>query len=126
MSTTERAFANLANITGQPAAEKARIDEVQRGIDFTMRQTIADRYNPRELTPNMAVTPAGAGKVHVPGEWEPPAGWSEPTPMVTPESHSTDEAVRRLADHFAPHGPESPLRKAGGVPLLPGVGGPKE
>jgi hypothetical protein len=126
MSTTERAFANLANITGQPAAEKARIDEVQRGIDFTMRQTIADRYNPRELTPNMAVTPAGAGKVHVPGEWEPPAGWSEPRPMVTPESHSTDEAVRRLADHFAPHGPESPLRKAGGVPLLPGVGGPKE
>jgi hypothetical protein len=126
MSTTERAFANLANITGQPAAEKARIDEVQRGIDFTMRQTIADRYNPRELTPNMAVTPAGAGKVHVPGEWEPPAGWSEPTPMVTPESHSTDEAVRRLADHFAPHGPESPLRKAGGVPPLPGVGGPKE
>ena len=126
MSTTERAFANLANITGQPAAAKARIDEVQRGIDFTMRQTIADRYNPRELTPNMAVTPAGAGKVHVPGEWEPPAGWSEPTPMVTPESHSTDEAVRRLADHFAPHGPESPLRKAGGVPLLPGVGGPKE
>ena len=126
MSTTERAFANLANITGVPDAEKARIAEINRGIDFTMRQTIRESgYNPNQLNPNMAVTPAGAGKVHVPGEWEPPApGWSEPQPLVTPQSHATDEHIRRLADHFAPHGEASPLRKTGGIPLLPG--GPKK
>jgi hypothetical protein len=123
MSTTARAFANLANITGQPAAEKARLDEVNRAIARTMVEVVAGRHNPNQLTPNVTVAPAGAGKVKVPGEWEPPAGWSEPTPMVTPEARATDEAVRRLADHFAPHGPESPLRRGetGGVPLLPGV-----
>jgi hypothetical protein len=126
MSTTEQAFANLANI-GPSEAEKARLAEINRGIARTMAETIRERgYNPNQLTPNVNVPPAGAGKVKVPGEWEPPAGWSEPTPMVTPESRSTDEHIRRLADHFAPHAPESPLRRGetGGVPLLPG--GPKE
>jgi hypothetical protein len=125
MSTTERAFANLANLTGQPAAEKARIDEVNRGIDFTMRQVIARdaRHNPNQLEPNSVVRPDGAGRDYVPGTGGfTGEGWSEPTPMVTPESRSTDEHVRRLADHFAPHAPESPLRKTGGVPLLPGHG----
>jgi hypothetical protein len=119
MSTTERAFANLANITGQPASEKARIDEVNRGIDFTMRQVIARdaRHNPNQLSPNVKVTPDGAAMAKVPGE-----RWADPTPMVTPESRSTDAHIQRLADHFEPHGPASPLRKgAGGVPLLPGV-----
>jgi hypothetical protein len=127
MSTTEKAFANLANITGQPDAERARLAEINRGIDLTMAQTIRESgYNPNELNPNLNVTPAGAGKVKTPGEWEPPTpGWSEPRPLVTPQSHATDEHVRRLADHFEPHGPESPLRKAGGIPLLPGTGGPK-
>jgi hypothetical protein len=130
-STTEKAFANLANITGQPDAEKARIAEVQRQIDFTMAQTIRESgYNPNQLNPNLAVTPAGAGKVHVPGEWEPPQGtpgWSEPQPLVTPEARATDQAIERLADHFQPHGVASPLRKTGGIPLIPGgTGGPKE
>jgi hypothetical protein len=131
MSTTEKAFANLANI-GPSEAEKAKLAEVNRSIARTMAEIVLTRVNdgsyrdPNQLTPNLKVTPAGAGKARVPGEWEPPAGWSEPQPLVTPESHSTDEAVRRLADHFAPHGPESPLRKAGGVPLLPGVGEEKK
>jgi hypothetical protein len=116
------AFANLANI-GPSAAEKAKLAEINRGIDATMRETIRDSgYNPNQLGRNFAVTPGGAGKDHVPGTWEPPApGWSEPQPMVTPESRSTDEHIKRLADAFAPHGPESPLRKTGGVSLLPGV-----
>jgi hypothetical protein len=126
MSTTERAFANLANI-GPSAAEKAKHDEINRAIARTMGDVVRDRYNPRELSPNVKVQPASAGEAKVPGEWKGPApGWSEPQPLVTPESHSTDEAVRRLADHFAPHGPESPLRKTGGISLLPGIGGSKE
>jgi hypothetical protein len=128
MSTTERAFANLANITGQPEAEKARIDEVNRSIARTMSEVVArdSHHNPNQLTPNFTVRPDGAGKDHVPGTWDPPQrGWSEPQPLTTPSSRSADEHIRRLADHFAPHGPASPLRKeAAGVPLLPGV--PKE
>jgi hypothetical protein len=38
MSTTERAFANLANI-GPSAAEKARLDEINRSIAKTMAET---------------------------------------------------------------------------------------
>jgi hypothetical protein len=129
MKSEDVAFSRLAAI-GPSAAEKARLAEINRGIDATMRETIRESgYNPNQLRPNLAVTPAGAGKDHVPGTWEPPApGWSEPQPMVTPESRATDEAVRRLADHFAPHGAESPLRRGetGGVPLLPGVGEPEK
>jgi hypothetical protein len=130
MRSEDVAFARLAAIGPSPA-EKARLAEINRGIDASMAETIRESgYNPNQLSRNFAVTPSGAGKDHVPGTWEPPAGppagWSEPTPMVTPESRSTDEAIKRLADHFAPHAPESPLRKTGGVPLLPGVGGPKE
>jgi hypothetical protein len=116
MSTTERAFANLANI-GPSAAEQARIDEINRTIARTMAEVVATRsYNPNQLTPNFTVTPSGAGKDHVPGTWDGPSaatpGWSEPQPLTTPRARATDEHVRRIADHFAPHAPASPLRKA--------------
>jgi hypothetical protein len=72
MSTTERAFANLANI-GPSAAEQARIDEVNRTIARTMAEVVATRsYNPNQLTPNFTVTPSGAGEAKVPGTWEGP------------------------------------------------------
>jgi hypothetical protein len=146
MSTTEKAFANLANI-GPSEAEKAKDREVQRAIARTMAEVVADRHDPiHALGKSEKVTPVGVVLTTTPG-------WSEPTPLTTPEARATDEHVRRLADHFAPHAPESPLRPeepegagvealkatvaraqaildrleeapkvaTGGVPLLPGV-----
>lgn len=128
------AFSRLAAIGPSPA-ERARNDEIQRGIDQSMAQTIREAgYNPNALGRNFAVTPAAGAVVTKPDPWEDASynarlkaaagpGWSEPKPLVTPQSAATDEHIRRLADHFAPHGPASPLR-TGGVPLIPG--GPKE
>jgi hypothetical protein len=96
------------------SAEEER--RVQAGIDDCMRSVVADQlggraYDPwRDATstirnPAMKLTPVGAAPVHTPGE-----RWVDPLPMKSPEARATDEHIRRIADHFAPHGPASPLR----------------
>jgi hypothetical protein len=64
MKSEDVAFARLAAI-GPSAAEKARDDEVQRGIDATMREVIRGaKYNPNALdAPMVKVVPQGAVKV---------------------------------------------------------------
>jgi hypothetical protein len=68
MNSEDVAFARLAAIGPSPA-EKARLAEINRGIDQTMREVIADRkYDPYELDkrpdgshrPPELVTPVGA------------------------------------------------------------------
>jgi hypothetical protein len=68
MRSEDVAFSRLAAIGPSPA-EKARLEEINRGIDLTMRQVIADRkYDPYELDkrpdgshrPPEVVTPVGA------------------------------------------------------------------
>lgn len=61
MGTEDVAFSRLATIGPSPA-ERARNDEIQRGIDATMREVIAGaKYNPNALDmPMTKVTPVGA------------------------------------------------------------------
>jgi hypothetical protein len=68
MRSEDVAFSRLAAI-GLSPAEKARLEEINRGIDATMREVIADRkYDPYELDkrpdgshrPPELVTPVGA------------------------------------------------------------------
>jgi hypothetical protein len=68
MKSEDVAFARLAAI-GPSAAEKARNDEVQKSIDFTMAQVIRDaKYNPNALdAPMTKVVPQGAPVVKEPG-----------------------------------------------------------
>jgi hypothetical protein len=64
MKSEDVAFARLAAIRPSPA-EKARNDEVQRGIDATMREIIRDaKYNPNALdAPIAKVVPQSAVRV---------------------------------------------------------------
>jgi F420-dependent methylenetetrahydromethanopterin dehydrogenase len=68
MKSEDVAFARMAAI-GMSPAEKARLDEINRGIDFTMRQVIRDqKYNPNALdAPMTKVVPQGAPVVKEPG-----------------------------------------------------------
>lgn len=61
MRSEDVAFSRLAAIGPSPA-EKARLEEINKGIDFTMAQVIRDaKYNPNALdAPMVKVTPAGA------------------------------------------------------------------
>jgi hypothetical protein len=61
MGTEDVAFSRLATIGPSPA-ERARNDEIQAGIDATMREVIAGaKYNPNALdAPMVKVTPVGA------------------------------------------------------------------
>jgi hypothetical protein len=113
----EIALSRLAQI-GPSEAERMRLTEINRGIDATMRDVVADQlkgraYDPwRGATstirdPATKITPAGAAPVRTPGE-----RWVEPRPMASPEARATDEHIRRIADHFAPHAVASPLRAA--------------
>jgi hypothetical protein len=75
MRSEDVAFARLAAI-GPSAAEKTRLEEINKGIDATMRDVIRDRYNPNALdAPMVTVTPQGAAPAKVPGEpsepWKP-------------------------------------------------------
>ena len=85
MRSEDIAFARLAAIGPSPA-EKARLEEINKGIDQTMREVIAaPKYNPYELDkrpdgshrPPEVVTPVGAPVVKEPGvpEWK---GLAEP------------------------------------------------
>jgi hypothetical protein len=104
-TTTDVALERLSTI-GPSAAERARNAEIQRGIDATMREVIREaKYNPNALdAPINKVVPQGAVPAHTPGE-----RWVDPRPLATPEDRTTDEHIRRLADHFGPHGSQSPL-----------------
>jgi hypothetical protein len=64
MRSEDIAFARLAAIRPS-AAEKARLEEINKGIDFTMAQVIRDaKYNPNALdAPMVKVVPQGAAKV---------------------------------------------------------------
>jgi hypothetical protein len=73
MRSEDVAFSRLAAIGPSPA-EKARLDEINRGIDASMAETIRDaKYNPNALDmPIIPVTPVGAVPANVPGEpWKP-------------------------------------------------------
>jgi hypothetical protein len=61
MRSEDVAFARLAAIRPS-AAEKARLEEINKGIDFTMAQVIRDaKYNPNALdAPMTKVVPQGA------------------------------------------------------------------
>jgi hypothetical protein len=80
MRSEDVAFARLAAI-GPSAAEKARIDEINKSIDITMRQVIRDaKYNPNALdAPMTKVVPQGAAPVSIKGRWKRPrlclGGW---------------------------------------------------
>jgi hypothetical protein len=64
MKSEDVAFARLAAI-GPSSAEKARLEEINKGIDFTMAQVIQDaKYNPNALdAPMVKVVPQSAVKV---------------------------------------------------------------
>jgi hypothetical protein len=64
MKSEDVAFARLAAIGPSPA-EKARLDEINKGIDATMREVIRDqKYNPCALdAPMVKVVPQGAVKL---------------------------------------------------------------
>jgi hypothetical protein len=86
MKSEDIAFARLAAI-GPSAAEKARLEEINKGIDFTMRQVIRDaKYNPNALdAPMTKVVPQGAAKV------------AEPRPSLLP-GVPTEPVKPRLRD----------------------------
>jgi hypothetical protein len=110
MGTTEEVALERLAAIGPTPAERARNAEIQRGIAATMADVVRERaYNPNQLTPNVVVRPAGAGPAREVGVPVRTPGWSEPTPLASP---ATDEAIRRIADHFAPHAAASPLREA--------------
>jgi hypothetical protein len=71
-----------------------------------MKQVIRDaKYCPQALdSPISRVTPQGAVPVAK------PAGerWVEAQALRTPETASTDAAIRRLVDHSLPHQPGNP------------------
>jgi hypothetical protein len=85
MRSEDVAFARLAAI-GPSAAEKARIDEINKSIDITMRQVIRDaKYNPNALdAPMTKVVPQGAAPAKEPGvpEWK---GLAEPWKSSLPQ-----------------------------------------
>jgi hypothetical protein len=68
MKSEDVAFARLAAIRPS-AAEKARLEEINKGIDFTMAQVIRDaKYNPNALdAPMTKVVPQGAAPAKDPG-----------------------------------------------------------
>jgi hypothetical protein len=68
MRSEDVAFSRLAAIGPSPA-EKARLAEINKGIDFTMAQVIRDsHYDPRHaLDKPEKVTPVGAVPAREPG-----------------------------------------------------------
>jgi hypothetical protein len=87
MKSEDVAFARLAAI-GPSAAEKARLDEINKSIDITMAQVIRDaKYNPNALdAPMTKVVPQGAVKVA-----------EDPRPSLLP-GVPTEPAKPRLRD----------------------------
>jgi hypothetical protein len=85
MKSEDVAFARLAAIRPS-AAEKARLEEINKGIDFTMAQVIRDaKYNPNALdAPMTKVVPAGAAPAKEPGV---PLLPGVPTPRPIPWDH---------------------------------------
>ena len=80
----------------QPTEEERRI---QAGIDATMREVIADRYNPNALAAPAKVTVAGAVPVV---DGPPLSGRSEPRPLAPPPGQ---EAIERLVNAGCPTDP---------------------
>jgi hypothetical protein len=104
--TTERGFANLANI-GASQGEKARIAEINAGIDATMREVIAGaRYCPNALdAPISRVTPVGAVPVaKAVGE-----RWLDARPLEVPGGATAQRLIEGLVNTFQPHGTGNPL-----------------
>jgi hypothetical protein len=95
MKSEDVAFSRLATIGPSPA-ERARNDEIQKGIDATMREVIADaKYNPSALDgPISKVVPAGAAPAKEPGVWK---GLSEPWKPMHP-SHDWLRLGSTVAD----------------------------
>lgn len=106
MSTSDIGLSRLGQITGERPSDA----ELQRGIDASMREVIATRgYNPNALRPPEKATPIDAGKVETASEaGVSEAGWYQPKALGP--SRRTDEIIEKLADHFQPHEPKSPLR----------------
>jgi hypothetical protein len=116
MKSEDVAFARLAAIGPSPA-ERAKHDEVQRQIDFTMRQVIAGaKYNPNALdAPMVKVVPQGAVPVTVPGEpeWKgldkpwrnsnPTQDWLRlGTSVAQANIESAEKALREAGEEDAP------------------------
>jgi hypothetical protein len=71
MKSEDVAFSRLAAIGPSPA-EKARLEEINAGVDVTMRQVIADQLKGRNYDPwrgggTEKVTPVGAAPTREPG-----------------------------------------------------------
>jgi hypothetical protein len=105
-STESLAFARMAqqNLVQTP-------EQIQAGIDACMREVIAkdSHHNPNATHSPEKTVPAGAspdGSMR--GRSVGTNGWASEIPNQMPPGQ---EHIAKLADHFAPHGKESPLRK---------------
>jgi hypothetical protein len=107
MGTNDIALGRLAGI-GPSRADRARIEEINRGIDATMREVIRGaKYNPNALDGGVGkVTPVGAVVAKVVGE-----RWIEPAPLETPGGATSQRLIEGMVDAMQPHGAESPLRE---------------
>jgi hypothetical protein len=109
MRTSDIGLSRLAGITGERLSEA----DVQRGIDKTLREIVSRPYNPQRLDPPETVRPIDAPTVTTAGEKvTTEKGWYSPKPLAP--SRRTDELIEKLADHFQPHEPKSPLRGGDG------------
>jgi hypothetical protein len=85
-----------------PQGEELR--RIQAGINRTLSDIVADRYNPvHGLPPSPTVTVVGAAEVKEPFEPGAGRGWAEPRPITSPPGQ---EAIERLVNAALPHGPQ--------------------
>lgn len=112
MSTEDVALARMGfALTAKPTAEELAI---QQGIDRTMRDLIADRYNPvlREASPTVTVQ-SGVRTTQATELLVTPqrgTGWAREIPLASPPGQ---DVIERLANTMQPHGPQHGKRKAG-------------
>jgi hypothetical protein len=112
VGTNDAALARLATI-GQSPAEKARLEEINRGIDATMRAVIHDaKYNPNALdSPVSKVTPVGAVVAKAVGE-----RWVDPAPLEVPGGATSQRLIEQMCDAMLGPGAPAARERRGSVP----------
>jgi hypothetical protein len=84
MGTADRGYVAI----GRAAARQPTEEEIQRGIDATMREVIRSPFNPNALRAPDNVKVANAGEVTTAGEPKRGSGWQEPAKLESPRAAS--------------------------------------